>query len=52
MARVLVLLPGADFDPTEAAVSWHVLVNADMPSVSRCSGRVRTKASQRLDPLG
>jgi len=28
MARVLVLLPARDFDPTEAAVSWRVLVNA------------------------
>ena len=28
MARVLILLPARDFDPTEAAVSWQVLVNA------------------------
>src|SRR5260370_5589171 len=28
MARVLVLLPSRDFDPSEAAVSWRVLVNA------------------------
>src|ERR1700675_4277602 len=28
MARVLVLLPARDFDPSEAAVSWRVLVNA------------------------
>ncbi len=28
MARVLVLLPARDFDPSEAAVSWQVLVNA------------------------
>ena len=27
MARVLILLPARDFDPTEAAVSWQVLVN-------------------------
>ena len=28
MARVLVLLPARDFDPSEAAVSWRVLANA------------------------
>ena len=28
MARVLVLLPARDFDPSEAAVSWRVLLNA------------------------
>jgi putative intracellular protease/amidase len=28
MARVLVLLPARDFDPSEAAVSWRVVVNA------------------------
>jgi putative intracellular protease/amidase len=28
MARVLVLLPARDFDPSEAALSWRVLVNA------------------------
>src|SRR5665213_1195090 len=28
MARVLVLLPARDFDPSEAAVSWQVLVRA------------------------
>ena len=28
MARVLVLLPARDFDPSEAAVGWRVLVNA------------------------
>src|ERR1700731_1211701 len=28
MARVLFLLPARDFDPSEAAVSWQVLVNA------------------------
>lgn len=28
MARVLVLLPARDFDPSEAAVSWQILVNA------------------------
>lgn len=28
MARVLVLLPARDFDPSEAAVSWRVLTNA------------------------
>jgi hypothetical protein len=27
MARVLVLLPARDFDPSEAAISWRVLVN-------------------------
>ena len=28
MARILVPLPALDFDPSEAAVSWQVLVNA------------------------
>jgi putative intracellular protease/amidase len=28
MARVLILLPARDFDPSEAAVSWRVLVDA------------------------
>ena len=28
MARVLVLLPARDFDPSEAAVSWRVLADA------------------------
>jgi putative intracellular protease/amidase len=28
MARVIILLPARDFDPSEAAVSWEVLVNA------------------------
>ena len=28
MARVLMLLPARDFDPSEAAVSWQVLKNA------------------------
>ena len=28
MARVLVLLPARDFDPSEAAVSWRALANA------------------------
>ena len=28
MARVLILLPSRDFDPSEAAVSWQVLLNA------------------------
>jgi putative intracellular protease/amidase len=28
MARVLILLPARDFDPSEAAVSWQVLVSA------------------------
>jgi putative intracellular protease/amidase len=28
MARVLFLLPARDFDPSEAAVSWQLLVNA------------------------
>src|SRR5437588_7319157 len=28
MARVLVPLPARDFDPSEAAVGWRVLVNA------------------------
>src|SRR6202158_655667 len=28
MARVLVLLPARDFDPSEAAIGWRVLVDA------------------------
>ena len=28
MARVLIPLPARDFDPSEAAVSWQVLLNA------------------------
>ena len=28
MAHVLILLPARDFDPSEAAVSWRVLVDA------------------------
>jgi putative intracellular protease/amidase len=28
MARVLLLLPARDFDPSEAAIGWRVLVNA------------------------
>ena len=28
MARVLILLPARDFDPSEAAMSWQVLLNA------------------------
>ena len=28
MARLLVLLPARDFDPSEAAVGWRILVNA------------------------
>jgi len=28
VARVLILLPARDFDPSEAAVSWQVLANA------------------------
>jgi hypothetical protein len=28
MARVLMLLLARDFDPSEAAISWTVLVNA------------------------
>jgi putative intracellular protease/amidase len=28
MARVLLLLPARDFDPSEAAISWRVLANA------------------------
>ena len=28
MARVLLLLPARDFDPSEAAVSWRVLVGS------------------------
>ncbi len=29
MARVVVLLPARDFDPSEAAIGWRVLIDAD-----------------------
>jgi hypothetical protein len=60
MARVLVLLPARDFDPSEAAVGWRVLANcrahdqllppADgRPAVARRDDGVRGRAS---DPWG
>ena len=58
MARVLVPLPARDFDPSEAAVSWRVLVNAGH-SVSFATPDGRPAAAddmmltgQGLDPWG
>jgi putative intracellular protease/amidase len=58
MARVLVLLPALDFDPSEAAVSWRVLVNAGHTvSFATPDGRPATAddmmlTGQGLDPWG
>jgi putative intracellular protease/amidase len=58
MARVLVLLPARDFDPSEAAVSWRVLVNAGHAvSFATPDGQPATAdemmlTGQGLDPWG
>jgi putative intracellular protease/amidase len=58
MARVLVLLPALDFDPSEAAVSWRVLVSAGHAvSFATPDGRPATAddmmlTGQGLDPWG
>jgi putative intracellular protease/amidase len=58
MARVLFLLPARDFDPSEAAVSWQVLVNAGHAvSFATPDGRPAVAdnmmlTGQGLDPWG
>jgi len=58
MARVLVPLPARDFDPSEAAVSWRVLVNAGhVVSFATSDGRPAVAddmmlTGQGLDPWG
>ena len=58
MARVLIPLPARDFDPTEAAVSWQVLVNAGHVVVFATPGGWAATADdmmltgQGLDPWG
>jgi putative intracellular protease/amidase len=58
MARVLVPLPARDFDPSEAAVSWRVLVNAGhRVSFATPDGRPAAAddmmlTGQGLDPWG
>jgi putative intracellular protease/amidase len=58
MARVLIPLPARDFDPTEAAVSWQVLVNASHVVVfATPDGRAAAAddmmlTGQGLDPWG
>jgi putative intracellular protease/amidase len=58
MARVLIPLPARDFDPTEAAVSWQVLVNAGhvvvfaTPDGRAAAGDDMMLTGQGLDPWG
>ena len=58
MARVLILLPAQDFDPSEAAVSWRVLVDAGHSvSFATPDGRPAVAdemmlTGQGLDPWG
>src|SRR3982074_2690848 len=58
MARVLVLLPARDFDPSEAAVSWRVLVNAGhavsfaTPDGQSATADEMMLTGQGLDPWG
>jgi putative intracellular protease/amidase len=58
MARVLILLPARDFDPSEAAVSWRVLVDAGHAvSFATPDGRPATAddmmlTGRGLDPWG
>jgi putative intracellular protease/amidase len=58
MARVLILLPARDFDPSEAAVSWQVLVNAGhVVAFATPDGRAAVAddmmlTGQGLDPWG
>jgi putative intracellular protease/amidase len=58
MARVLVPLPARDFDPSEAAVSWRVLVNAGhVVSFATPDGRLAVAddmmlTGRGLDPWG
>jgi putative intracellular protease/amidase len=58
VARVLILLPARDFDPSEAAVSWQVLVNAGhtiafaTPDGRPASADDMMLTGQGLDPWG
>ena len=58
MARVLILLPARDFDPSEAAVSWQVLVNAGhtiafaTPDGRPAAADEMMLTGQGLDPWG
>jgi putative intracellular protease/amidase len=58
MARVLILLPARDFDPSEAAVSWQMLVNAGhvvafaTPDGRPASADDMMLTGQGLDPWG
>src|SRR4029077_18366541 len=58
MARVLILLPARDFDPSEAAVSWQVLASAGhVVSFATPDGRPAVAddmmlTGQGLDPWG
>jgi putative intracellular protease/amidase len=58
MARVLVLLPAQDFDPSEAAVSWRVLTDAGhavsfaTPDGRPAAADVMMLTGQGLDPWG
>ena len=51
MARVLVLLPARDFDPSEAAVGWRVLANAGH-TVSFATARRTPRRCRRDDADG
>jgi putative intracellular protease/amidase len=58
MARVLVVLPAQDFDPSEAAVSWRVLTDAGhavsfaTPDGRPAAADVMMLTGQGLDPWG
>src|ERR1700681_3817443 len=58
MAHVLFLLPARDFDPSEAAVSWRVLVNAGhvvnfaTPDGRRAAADDMMLTGKGLDPWG
>jgi len=58
MARVLILLPARDFDPSEAALSWRVLTNTHhavdfaTPDGRAASADDMMLTGQGLDPWG
>jgi putative intracellular protease/amidase len=58
MARVLVLLPARDFDPSEAAVCWRILLNAGhavdcaTPDARPAMADEMMLTGQGLDPWG
>lgn len=58
MAKVLIPLPARDFDPTEAAVSWHVLTRAGhevrfaTPDGRPAEGDPVMLTGEGLDPWG